>query len=157
MLHACSFSMPMIEPALARLVRKLAQRRCDAIEARVGIDRAPVGEHAHDARARALGDLERAAREPRLIVEAERRAEHVLLDVRGDRRRIRQRALQHRRRDRQHAHAARLDPRAHVVYLGVGVIDDVLAVDDAQLGERHAEIGHRRRARGRGCQARTRR
>ena len=51
--------------------------------------------------------------------------------------------FKHRRRDRQHAHAARLDPRAHAVDLGVAVVDDVLAVDDSQLGERHAEIGHR--------------
>ena len=39
-------------------------------------------------------------------------------------------------------------PRASTVArtrvdLGVGMVDDVLAVDDPQLGERHAEIGHR--------------
>ncbi len=42
------------------------------------------------------------------------------------------------------AHAVRLDLRAHLVYFGVAVIDDVPAVDDAKLGERHAEPGHRR-------------
>ena len=143
MLHACSFSMPMISPRARRRSASSPQRRCNAIEARAGIDRAPVRKHAHDSRAGALGNLERAAREPRLIVECERRAEHVLLDVRRNRRGVRQRALQYWRRDRQDPHAARLDLCTHAVYLGVAMVEDVLAVDDPQLGEGHAEIGHR--------------
>ena len=46
---------------------------------------------------------------------------------------------------------------AHVVDLGVGEIDDVLADDDAQLGERHPEIGHRVERAIEVCRARTRR
>ena len=57
----------------------------------------------------------------------------------------------------EHAHAARLDLRTHRIDLGVGVVDDVLAVDDPQLGERHAELGHRPERAIEICQARTRR
>ena len=131
------------ERSLAGAIGQLAQRRCDAIETRVGIDRAPVRKYPDDTSPHTLGDVERAARELRLIVEPECRAEHVLLDMRRDRRGIGQRAFQDRRCDREDTHAARFDLRPDRIDLCVGMLEDVPAVDDPKLGERHAELGHR--------------
>ena len=63
--------------------------------------------------------------------------------MRRDRRSVRQRALQDRRGDRENTHPASLDLRTDRVDLCVGVLEDVPAVDDPKLGERHAELGHR--------------
>src|ERR1022692_4521085 len=61
--------------------------------------RAPIREHADDARAREIGNLESTRREPRLIGEGMPGGEHILLEAGIDLRRIGQYALQQRRRD----------------------------------------------------------
>jgi hypothetical protein len=105
--------------------------------------RAPVRKHPDDTSPRTLCDVERAARELGLIVEPERRAEHVLPGYEARSAGHLAARIEDRRRDREDTHAARFDLRSDRVDLCVGMLEDVPAVDDPKLGERHAEAGHR--------------
>jgi len=108
-------------------LRQAGQRLRDAVEARFGLHRAPEGKHAHDARAGAAGNLERAARQPRLIRERVLGGEHVLLEARIDLGRVRQHAFEHGGRDGYNCQAVRAEDRYRAVHFLVRQIDDVLA------------------------------
>ena len=79
---------------LRRQVGQRVQGFHDAVEAGVGIYRAPVRKHTNNACAGAIRNLQRARREPRLIREGMDGGEHVLLEAGIHVRRIRQDALQ---------------------------------------------------------------
>ncbi len=90
----------MVTPCSARLFGEPGERLDDAREACFRFDRAPIREHADDARARAFGNLESARRQPRLIGERVLGREGILLEALVYRRRIGQHALEQRRCDR---------------------------------------------------------
>ena len=85
------------DSAPGSLVCKLSECGRYAIETPIRINRSPIGEHANDAGTHALGDGERPLRQPGLILERERGSEDVLLNLRRNRRRIGEGALEHGR------------------------------------------------------------
>ena len=107
MLQACSFSRPMIRSSFAAFSASPRSAATTPSKHFSGSTAAPVRKHAHDPRARPMRDLERARRQPRLIVERVLGREHVLLKARVHLRRVRQHALQQRRGDRDDLHALR--------------------------------------------------
>jgi hypothetical protein len=103
---------PNRQSALRRPIRQLTERRDDPVQASLGRRRPPVREDTDDRRAGLFSDLHGTLRKPGLIGDRVRRSKYVLLKPLVEWRRVRQHALQHRRRDAQHAHPALLDALA---------------------------------------------
>src|SRR5450759_60947 len=124
------------------LIGQGAQGFHDAVEADFRIHRAPVREHADDARASPPRNLQGARREPGLIGERMLGGEHILLEAGIDFRRVGQHALQQRRRDGENLQARAAHDCDGAVQFFIAQVDDVFAEHHAEFGARHAKLGH---------------
>ena len=111
-LHSCSFSSASVTPAAC--VRASRRGACaEVVQGRGRIALAPVAERAHDRRLEHGRDVQRPLEDRVLIVAA------VALEERGG--------------DRADGEAAPVELRSDRLELGVGVVDDLRAVERAQL------------------------
>src|SRR5262249_37284053 len=111
-------------------------------EARFGLHRAPVREHANDARAGASRDFECTLGEARLVGEGVLRGEHILLEARIDLGCIGQHTFEQRRGDRDDLQSRTLADGDGATVFFIARIDDVLADQPEEFGAGHADLLH---------------